>query len=110
MINDRDMNVLSMFCLNALTEDTSSHYQFRKSSYLQDDNTGLKKKNTLDDRKAANVFKDLDSKRDSLESKDSKFSTNSIFNRINYLLMNCKHRSHQSDNNAEQSQRDKRYG
>ena len=25
MINDRDMNVLSMFCLNALSEDTKSH-------------------------------------------------------------------------------------
>ena len=106
MINDRDMNVLSMFCLNALSEDTFSHYQFRKSSYLQDDNTGLKKKSALNDRKATNMFKDLNSKRDSLESKDSKSSTNSIFNRINYLLMNCKHRSNQSDNNAEQSQRD----
>jgi hypothetical protein len=40
MINDRDMNVLSMFCLNALSEDTKSHYQFRKSSYLNDDITG----------------------------------------------------------------------
>ena len=37
MINDRDMNVLSMFCLNALSEDTKAHALFRKSSYLQEE-------------------------------------------------------------------------
>lgn len=107
MINDRDMNVLSMFCLNALSEDTQSHYQFRKSSYLQDDNTGLKRDNKLlNDLKPGNMFKDPSAKRDSTSSKDSKVNSNSIFSRINYLLMNWKQKTNLSENAVDQTQRE----
>lgn len=94
MINDRDMNVLSMFCLNALSEDTKSHYQFRKSSYLGGPSS-------------ANMFKDGYNRRDSNSSRDSRIGNNSIFNRINYLLMNCKQKSGQPESMQDINQRDK---
>ena len=112
MINDRDMNVLSMFCLNALSEDAKSHPHFRRSHYLNDDNTGKNKDGTRNfgnsnSQISNGMFKDSSHRRDSASSNNSKIGNNSIFNRINYLLMNCKQKIDQPEAMQDLTQRDK---
>ena len=111
MINDRDMNVLSMFWLNALSEDTKSHYHFRRSNYLNDDTVGKKEGGKVlgggNNQASSGNFKETNNRRDSNSSRESKIGSNSIFNRINYLLMNWKQKGNQQDSVPELSQRDK---
>lgn len=52
-------------------------------------------------------LKDNSQKRDSVSSQNSRISSNSIFNRINYLLMNCKQKGNTGESMAESNQRDK---
>ena len=40
MINDLDMNILAIFCLNALSESDSTHVHIRKSGYAEGDSDG----------------------------------------------------------------------
>jgi hypothetical protein len=97
MIDDQDMNILAIFCLNALSENEESHEYIRNSGV----NFSI---NTLEKNPAHAVNSGASTNQDKLmnstalvptgDSKDQDqgitdpvgYNSQSIFNRINYLL------------------------
>ena len=87
MIDDQDMNILAIFCLNALSENEESHEYIRNSGVNLNQDKELDQINSsaLVDPTAAkptspNAF-NQSSNQDPLG-----YNSQSIFNRINYLL------------------------
>jgi len=81
MIDDQDINILAMFCLNALSENDESHEYIRNSgvSFSMD---------TIDPKVAAignGLEAESSPQKHQLEQKET-YNSQSIFNRINFLL------------------------
>jgi len=90
MIDDQDINILAIFCLNALSEHEESHEYIRNSgvSFSMDtlDKQGGNStaQHAIEEDKS-NAHSDADDFQASPEQKDG-YNSQSIFNRINFLL------------------------
>ena len=76
MIDDQDMNILAIFCLNALSENEESH------SYIRSSGTSFSI-HCLDQKKE---FKEDEVEQKNQKNIDSGNNGQSLFNRINFLL------------------------
>jgi len=78
MIDDQDINILAIFCLNALSENDESHEYIRNSgvSFSME---------TIDKAPQKESLEESPSKMVPAENNET-FNSQSIFNRINFLL------------------------
>lgn len=84
MIDDQDMNILAIFCLNALSENEESHEYIRNSGVKSDTMPGsvIKSEDDQINSNQGTVVPMIDQG----VSKTNGYNSQSIFNRINFLL------------------------
>lgn len=81
MIDDQDMNILAIFCLNALSENEESHEYIRQSGVKSDNVPGAAIKGEDDQINSNQGIAKIEP-----GGKASGYNSQSIFNRINFLL------------------------
>lgn len=87
MIDDQDMNILAIFCLNALSENEESH------EYIRNSGVNLNQDKELDQINSSALVDPTNTKPTSSNAFNQSsnqdplgYNSQSIFNRINYLL------------------------